>query len=212
MYLTRPRTVVASSPTKRFVCLFVVCLFTSPNYRSTKLRSSRSKSSHFSPTTSSWSTRPRTNKGYSVSTPMQQEGLPLIWFVQYLIIYSNKWLFLNISRTLQIHDQGDSHNLLSVGWSFKMANKWSLINATWGNAQHLLFLLWTIDKNGWFWYFYWQDLLILPKQRINILGDACHFGDEKQQNGSPNQQNVNPYQQSGSQKREISWYISTIGV
>ena len=52
-------------------------------------------------------------------------------------IFSNKWLYLNISRTLQIHDQGDSHNLLSVGWSFKMANKWSLINATWGNAQHL---------------------------------------------------------------------------
>ena len=70
----------------------------------------------------------------------------------------------------------------------------------------------SIDKNGWFWYFYRQDWLILPKQRINILGDACHFGDEKQQNGSPNQQNVNPYQQSGSQKREISWYISTIGV
>ena len=70
----------------------------------------------------------------------------------------------------------------------------------------------SIDKNGWFWYFYRQDWLILPKQRINILGDTCHFGDEKQQNGSPNQQNVNPYQQSGSQKREISWYISTIGV
>ena len=108
---------------------------------------------------------------------------------------------------------------MGQGWSFKMANKWSLINATWGNAQHLLFLLWTIDKNGWFWYFYRQDLLILPKQRINILDDACnfettssHFGDEKQQNGSPNQQNVNPYQQSGLQKREIIWYISTSGV
>ena len=77
----------------------------------------------------------------------------------------------------------------------------------------------SIDKNGWFWYFYRQDLLILTKQRINILDDACyfgttssHFGDEKQQNGSPNQQNVNPYQQSGTQKREISCYISTSGV
>ena len=162
-------------------------------------------------------TRPRTNKGYSVSTPSKIAFL--------LSDLSNTWSYfpkndsLNISRTLLIHDQGDSHNLLSVGWSFKMANKWSLINATWGNAQHLLFLLWTIDKNGWFWYFYRQDLLILPKQRINILDDACyfettssHFGDEKQQNGSPNQQNVNPYQQSGSQKREISCYISTSGV
>ena len=181
---------------------------------------SRSNSSHFSPKTSSWSWG-APGQGPTGATPFhpQQDGLPLIWFVQYLIIFSNKWIYLNISRTLQIHDQGDSHNLLSVGWSFKMANKWSLINATWGNAQHLLFLLWTIDKNGWFWYFYRQDLLILPKQRINILDDACyfettssHFGDEKQQNGSPNQQNVNPYQQSGSQKREISCYISTSGV
>ena len=84
----------------------------------------------------------------------------LNFIVQYLIIFSNKWLYLNISRTLQIHDQGDSHNLLSVGWSFKMANTWSLINATWGNAQHLLFLLWTIEENGWF-FFNQQEWLIL---------------------------------------------------
>ena len=100
-------------------------------------------------------TRPRTNKGYSVSTPSK-----IAWCVQCAIIFSNKWLYQNISRTLQIHDQGASHNLLSVGWSFKMANTWSLINATRGNAQHLLFLVLTIDENGWF-YFNRQEWLIL---------------------------------------------------
>ena len=39
-------------------------------------------------------------------------------------IFSNKWLYLDISRILQIHDQGNSDILLSVGWSFKMANTW----------------------------------------------------------------------------------------
>ena len=73
-------------------------------------------------------------------------------------IFSNKWLYLDISRILQIHDQGNSDILLSVGWSFKMA--WSLINATRCNAQKLFFQHLTIDENGWF-YFNRQEWLIL---------------------------------------------------
>ena len=184
-----------------------------------------STSSHFSPTKNFWSWG-ASGQGRRSSTrclpPARCPSSDLI-----CPIFSNKWLYLNISRILQIHDQGNSDILLSVGWSFKMANTWDHWSMQLG-AMHSVHCtqnyssnIWqltrmvdstSIDKNGWFWYFYRQDWLILPKQRINILGDACHFGDEKQQNGSPNQQNVNPYQQSGSQKREISWYISTSGV
>ena len=83
-----------------FVCLFVVCLVTSPNYRSTKLRASRSKSSHFSPGAEGHQAKDQ--QGLLRVHP-QQDGLPLIWFFQYLIIFSNKWPYLNIFRTLQIH-------------------------------------------------------------------------------------------------------------
>ena len=76
-----------------------------------------------------------------------------------------------------------------------------------------------IDKNGWFVDFQWPDWLILLQQRINILDDACnfgpahsHFGNEKQRSGSQNQQNGITFQQSGSQKHNISCYISTSGV
>ena len=117
------RTALASSPMRRFFCF--VCLFTPPNYffnRSTKLRALMSTSSHFSPTKNFWSWG-ASGQGRRSSTRCLP---PARWPSSDLIcpIFSNKWLYLNISRILQIHDQGNSDILLSVGWSFKMANTW----------------------------------------------------------------------------------------
>ena len=95
-----------------------------------------STSSHFSPTKNFWSWG-ASGQGRRSSTRCLP---PARWPSSDLIcpIFSNKWLYLNISRILQIHDQGSSDILLSVGWSFKMANTWSLINATRCNAHKII--------------------------------------------------------------------------
>ena len=103
---------------------FLFCLFVHPTSfnRSKKARPLMSTSSHFSPTKNFWSWG-ASGQGRRSSTRCLP---PARWPSSDLIcpIFSNKWLYLNISRILQIHDQGNSDILLSVGWSFKMANTW----------------------------------------------------------------------------------------
>ena len=68
-------------------------------------------------------------------------------------IFSNKWLYLDISRILQIHDQGNSDILLSVQCT-------KIILPTFDNWREWLILLQStrmvdsgicIDKIGWFY-------------------------------------------------------------
>ena len=110
-----------------------------------------STSSHFSPTKNFWSWG-ASGQGRRSSTRCLP---PARWPSSDLIcpIFSNKWLYLNISRILWIHDQGNSDILLSVQCT-------KIILPTFDNWREWLILLQStrmvdsgifIAKIGWFY-------------------------------------------------------------